>query len=137
LAKFAQNWLLTGIGLAGDFDMSYLVDFNDLSVLANCWLKGTRPLDVWGQFKAALAVGDIERAVSFTAEISAEQYRTFFQELEAYLPQMATEMGELIFIKQNEEMIHYDLLREESGELYAYPVIFIKEEDGSWKIYDF
>jgi hypothetical protein len=135
-ALLAQNWLLTGEGLAGDFDDSNLVDYNDLSVMTDCWLKGTRPEGIWEQFKAALSKGDIDTAVSYIAEISAEQYRIFFEEIEAYLPQMASEMGELIFIKQDEEMAYYDVLREEDGETYGYPVIFMKE-DGQWKIYDF
>ena len=50
---------------------------------------------------------------------------------------MANEMGELIFIEKNTEMAYYDLLREEDGQIYAYPIIFGVEETGEWKIYDF
>ncbi len=136
-AIFAQNWLLTGAGLIGDFDDSNLVDYNDLSVFADCWLKGTRPEGIFALFKAALAAGDIDGAVTHIAGISAEKYHTFFEGIESNLSQMASEMGELILIEQNEEMAHYDLLREESGETYGYPVIFIMDESGQWKIYDF
>jgi hypothetical protein len=137
MAILAQNWLMTGEGLAGDFDDSNLVDYNDLWVLTDCWLKGVRPEGIWEQFKAALAAGDVKTAVSYFTEVSSESLRIFFQELEAYMPQMANEMGDLVFIKQDEEMAYYDVLREENGEIYAYPVIFTREEDGSWKIYDF
>ncbi|MFH1371626.1 MAG: hypothetical protein ABII09_10130 [Planctomycetota bacterium] len=137
MAKFAQNWLLTGAGLTGDFDTSNLVDCNDLSIMADCWLKGSRPVSVFEQFKAALAAGDINTAVSYFTEVSAENYRIFFEQLSPYLPQMANEMGELIFIEQKDEIAYYDLLREEGGQLYAYPVIFVKDETGQWKIYDF
>ncbi|MDD5327952.1 MAG: hypothetical protein PHY02_09090 [Phycisphaerae bacterium] len=137
MALFAQNWLVTGEGLAGDFDISDLVDYNDLSVMTDCWLEGTRPGEVWEQFKTALAVGDVNLSVSYFTEISAEKYRTFFEQVQPYLPQMVNEMGELIFIEQNEEMAYYDVLREEEGQLYAYPVIFVMDEMGQWKIYDF
>jgi hypothetical protein len=53
------------------------------------------------------------------------------------MPQMASEMGELIFMGQEEEIAYYDLLREEDGAVYAYPVLFVLEETGEWKIYDF
>jgi hypothetical protein len=136
-AVLANNWLKTGSGLAGDFDDSEQVNFKDLKILCNYWLEGPYPEDVFELFKAALSIGDVNTALTFVAEISREQYRIFFQELEAYLSQMVSEMGELIPIEQNEEMAYYDLLREEDGEIYAYPLIFVKEEDGSWKIYDF
>jgi hypothetical protein len=94
------------------------------------------PKDIWEKFKVALAASDVNMAVSYFMEVSAENYRNFLEDVEAYLPQMASEMGEIIFIKQDEEMAHYDILREEDGEIYGYPVIFIME-DGQWKIYDF
>lgn len=137
LARFAQNWLLTGTGLTGDFDASQWVDCNDLSILADCWLKGTRPLNVWEQFKDALADGDINQAITYFTEVSAENYRVFFEQLSSYLPQMASEMGELIFLEQKEKIAYYDLLREENGDTYGYPVIFVRNETGQWKIYDF
>ncbi|MFA7486242.1 MAG: hypothetical protein WCZ89_09470, partial [Phycisphaerae bacterium] len=113
LAKFAQNWLLTGSGLVGDFDTSYLVDSNDLSVLADCWLKGTRPLEVWGQFKAALANGNTEPALTFIADSSKDKYEQIFQAIGSNLPDFASGMGELTLSSQDEgtaiyEMTHQD-----------------------------
>jgi hypothetical protein len=136
-AILAQNWLVTGEGLAGDFDDSNSVDYNDLSVMTDCWLKGTRPEGIWEQFKASLAAGDVNTAVSYFTEVSAEKYRTFFEHVRSYLQQMVNDMGELIFVEQNKGMAYYDLLREENGDTYGYPVIFIMDETGQWKIYDF
>lgn len=136
-AILADNWLKTGSGLAGDFDNSEQVNFKDLKILCNYWLEGPHPEDIFEYFKAALAIGDVNEALTYVAEISREQYRIFFEELEAYLPQMVSDMGELIPIERNEEMAYYDLLREEDGEIYAYPLTFVREEDGNWKIYDF
>lgn len=139
-AILATDWLLSGSGLEGDISGNEIVDFNDLEILTYYWLAnacGLSPEGVFESFKTALAASDVNKAVSYVAEISAEKYHTFFEELEVYLPQMASEMGTLILIRQDEEMAYYDLLREESGEIYAYPVIFVKEENGGWKIYDF
>jgi hypothetical protein len=136
-AIFAGDWLKSGSGLAGDFDNSGAVDTNDLATFAFFWLNGPHPLDVFESFKAALAIGDVNEAVSYFAEVSAENYRQLLGQLRPYFTQMVNDMGELIFIEQNEEMVYYDLLREEDGEIYAYPVIFVNEEDGRWKIYDF
>ena len=35
----ADNWLLTGSGLAGDLDMNEVVDANDLEIFAGYWLS--------------------------------------------------------------------------------------------------
>jgi hypothetical protein len=137
MAKLALNWLSIGAGLSGDFDDSNLVDYNDLSVMADCWLKGSRPESVFEQFKVALAAGDVNTAVSYFTEISAENHRIFFEQVRPYLQQMVSEMGEIIFIEQHEGITYYDVLREESGQFYAYPVIFVRDEKGQWKIYDF
>jgi len=117
VAVFAQNWLSEGTGFTGDFDDSNSVDSNDLSIMAGCWLKGSQPEFIWEQFKAALAAGDVNTAVSYFADVSAENYRTLFEQLSEYLPQMANEMGELIFIRQKDEIAYYDLLREEDGDI--------------------
>ena len=69
-AELAENWLLSGTGLIGDFDSSNSVDCNDLSIFADCWLKGSRPESIWEQFKSALAAGDVNTAISHFAETS-------------------------------------------------------------------
>lgn len=139
--KFADCWLAeagsSNYKTSCDFDDDNIVDVYDLKAFCNCWLKGSRPQDIWEQFKIALAAGDISQAVSFFAEVSAENYRVLFQQLQAYLPQMASDMGELILIEHSEEMAYYDLLRQENEETYGYPVIFVIDETGQWKIYNF
>ncbi len=137
VAELARNWLKTGEGFIGDFDDSNSVDFSDLYILAECWLKGSRPEIVWEQFKAALLEGDVDKAVSYFTEVSAENYRTFLEQLRPYFPQMVNDMGELIFIRFDSDMVVYDLLREENGQTYGYPVVFIRDEMSQWKIYDF
>jgi len=34
-------------------------------------------------------------------------------------------------------VVVYDLLSAEEGQIYGYPVIFVMDEMGKWKIYDF
>jgi hypothetical protein len=136
-ALFANSWLSTGEGLVGDFDDSNSVDCNDLYIISYYWLEGPPPKTVFEQFKAALSSGDVNTAVSYFTEVSAEKYRIFFEQLSSYLPQMANEMGELIFVRLDTDMAVYDILREESGQICGYPLVFIRDEAGEWKIYDF
>jgi hypothetical protein len=136
-AIFANNWQKSGSGLKGDFDKSGTVDTNDLATFAYFWLNGPHPLDVFESFKSALAAGDVNEAVTFFAGISAENYHLLLEQLRPYFTQMVNDMGEMIFIRFDADMVVYDLLREESGQMYGYPVAFVRDEMGQWKIYDF
>jgi hypothetical protein len=137
MAKLAQYWLSTGTGLTGDFDDSNSVDYNDLSVMADCWLKGTRPLSIFEQFKTALAVGDINTALTFIAEVSRDKYAEIFQIIGTRLPDYVASVGELILDSQEEGKNKYEMRHKVGPDTYLFPVIFIKDEDGIWKIYNF
>ncbi len=136
-AMFAENWQKSGSGLDGDFDNSGTVETNDLETLAYFWLNGRHPLNVFESFKTALLADDVNEAVSYFAEVSAENYRPLLEQLRPYFTQMVNDMGELVFIKFDTDMVMYDLLREEDGRTYGYPVVFVRDEMGQWKIYDF
>jgi hypothetical protein len=140
-AKFADCWLSdtgdSNYKSSCDFNGDGQVDFRDFKAFCDCWLKGAHPQDIWEQFKAALAAGDINQAVSFFTKDQSQKYRILFQQLQTYLPQMAGEMGELILVEQDENIAYYDLMRQQNGDTYGYPVLFVKDETGNWKISGF
>ncbi len=139
-AIFGTNWKQSGSGIAGDFDDNGAVDFNDMAILAYYWLAnacGPSPEEVFEAFKAALLADDVDKAVSYFAEVSRENYRALLEQLRPYFSQMVSDMGDMIFIKFDSDMAVYDLLREESGNIYGYPVTFDRDEMHQWKIYDF
>ncbi|PKL50905.1 MAG: hypothetical protein CVV39_00905 [Planctomycetes bacterium HGW-Planctomycetes-1] len=194
-AVFAENWQKSGTGLAGDFDDSGKVDFNDLAYLSyywltaqwecrkidldysglidfsdfvifadcwlssdgspnyktncdfddddivdiydlkafcNCWLKGTRPQGIWEQFKAALAAGDIDRAVSFFAVFVADDYRDIFNEHSDKLQSLAADMGQLTLEYRDRDIAVYELSNA-AGNLF-FPVVFTMDDESKWKI---
>jgi len=134
---FAANWQQSGSGLDGDFDSSGVVDTNDLAIFAYFWLNGPHPLDVFESFKSALLANDVNEAVGYFAEVSAENHRLLLEQLQPYFTQMVNDMGEMIFIRFDTDMVVYDLLREENSRTYGYPVAFVRDEKGQWKISDF
>ncbi|MBN2018602.1 MAG: hypothetical protein JW749_00060 [Sedimentisphaerales bacterium] len=139
LAELAQNWLLSGTGLTGDFDDSNSVDCNDLSIFADCWLCGSRPESIWEQFKAALAAGDVNTALTFIAETSRDKYTEVFQIIGGRLPDYAAGMGDLILISNSETdgIAKYEMRHQAGSETYLFPVIFRKNEQEIWQIYGF
>jgi hypothetical protein len=137
-AKFAENWLSTGTGLIGDFDTSNSVDCNDLSVFADCWLKGSRPESIWEQFKSALRNDDLDMALTFIADSAKEQYIDALTQLRPYFQNMVNGMGELILISIDSDRAKYEMLHDEGGGVVSsFPVYFSKNEKGEWKIYCF
>jgi hypothetical protein len=136
-ALMANNWQKTGPNLQGDFDDSNSVDYNDLFVMAYRWLEGPRPKTVFEQFKTALSAGDVNEALTFISEISRDKYAAIFQIIEPNLPSYAAGMGDLIFDSEEKGKEKYEMLHQKGEVKYLFPVIFIKDEHGTWQIYGF
>jgi hypothetical protein len=131
-AMFAENWQKSGTGLDGDFDKSGMVDFNDLATFAYFWLSGPHPLDVFQSFKAALAAGDINEAVSYFAYFVADDYRDIFNENADKLPNMVNNMGTLSLEYTDRDIVVYEISNVAGTKFY--PVVFTQADNGQWKI---
>ncbi|MFA5239601.1 MAG: hypothetical protein WC476_07850 [Phycisphaerae bacterium] len=131
-AVLADNWLKTGSDLAGDFDDSGLVDYNDLEVLCDFWLEGPNPEDVFELFKAALAISDVNEAVSYFAYFVADDYRDIFNENIDELENMVNNMGNLSFEYENGDIAVYEISNIAGTKFY--PVVFTRADNGKWKI---
>jgi len=136
-AIFAENWQRSGGGLDGDFDNSGTVDTNDLATFAYFWLNGPHPLDVFESFKASLAVGDVNEALTYIAEISREKYAEIFQIIEPNLPDYVAGMGEMIFDRHRFGEVKYEMRHQDGAETLSFPVFFIRDEDGNWRLFNF
>jgi hypothetical protein len=139
-AIFGTNWQQSASGLAGDFDDNGTVDIYDLGILAYYWLASTigpSPEEVFESFKTALLADDLNAALGCFTEIGAENYDPFLEQLRPYFQQMVNDMGELVLISLDNNTAVYDVLREENGDTYGYPVLFVRDEMGQWKISDF
>lgn len=139
-AILAPNWRQTAEELDGDFDNNGTVDSYDLAVIAYYWLASTigpSPEEVFESFKTALLADDLNAALGCFTEIAAENYDPFLEQLRPYFQQMVNDMGELVLISLDNNTAVYDVLREENGDTYGYPVLFVRDEMGQWKIGDF
>jgi len=136
-ALFANNWQKSGGGLDGDFDNSRTVDTNDLATFAYFWLSGPHPLDVFESFKTALSVGDANEALTYIAEISREKYAEIFQIIEPKLADYVAGMGQMTFDRQRNGEVIYEMRHQDGPETLSFPVFFIREEDGNWRLFNF
>ena len=136
-AMFANNWQKSGSGLAGDFDDSGDVTDADLAIFGYLWLNGPHPLNVFDSFKTALSVSNYNEALTHVSDIAKDKYTDVFQIFEPHLPDYAAGMGELIFDRQRDGEVIYEMSHQDGGQTYLFPVSFIREEDGNWRLFNF
>jgi len=136
-AVFAGNWRKSGSGLKGDFDKNGTVDTNDLATFAYFWLNGPHPVNVFGSFKTALSDGDVNEALTYVAEISRGKYAEIFQIIEPNLADYVAGMGRMIFDRQRNGEVKYEMLHQDGSQTLSFPVFFIRDEDGNWRLFNF
>ena len=92
----------------------------------------------WAGMKGELVSGDINNALGFFLKSSQERYR---EGLEVLKSQMGTIFGrpeELLLEDVVDGVATYEnIVTEDDGITYSYPVIFILDEDGLWRIQSF
>ncbi|GAH54809.1 unnamed protein product, partial [marine sediment metagenome] len=65
-----------------------------------------------------------------------EKIEPILEEARPNFQEMVVSMGEMILESRDSATVVYELLYDESGETHAYPVFFIRDEFGNWKIWD-
>lgn len=93
--------------------------------------------DVWTAMVHALKMGDFTTALSYISPKSRPAYQTMFTALGNQLPIILATQKEFNLISVQERVAICKLLTVENGKTYSYEVIFIREDDGSWKIKEF
>jgi hypothetical protein len=86
---------------------------------------------------AALWTGNISKSITFVSEDSAEVYSQILEAIETHMQDFAGGMGPMTLISSKPGKAKYEMQHEYGGNTYIFPVIFIKDEDGNWKIHDF
>lgn len=92
------------------------------------------PLSVFRQFRGALLADDLDKAISCFASYKRAEYAEFYKKLRPYFQKMAEDMKGLALKSRRENIVECELLRQEGDSISAYPIIFVKDEDGNWKI---
>ncbi len=59
------------------------------------------------------------------------------RELRPELQNMANGTGELILISSEPNKKRYKMLHDDGSETFSFPVFFIKDEEGNWRIFNF
>lgn len=91
----------------------------------------------WKDMKNHLSRGDIEKAMGYFAEGSSKaMFRHNFTLMKEHLPQITSEMGEIIFdrIAGNGDVAFYTMEGVQGGAARSFQIQFQKDNDGIWRI---
>jgi hypothetical protein len=88
--------------------------------------------------KGALMGGDVEMALNYFVAGAQDRYRGVFTELgDTKINSIFANILEIKLYTLSEGTAGCGAIRRESGGLYSYPVTFVQDEKGIWKIMGF
>ena len=92
----------------------------------------------WEGMNAALAQNDIDSAVSYFDDFSKDSYRAIFNAITSQQRlQITQEFSDIQFIRIMENSAEYDIRTIKDGREYSFYLLFVRDEDGIWKIRSF
>lgn len=92
---------------------------------------------IWTAMTNALKAGNNALALSYIHPHSQPTYQKMFTVLGDQLPTITATQRDFRLISFGERRAKCELRTVEGGKTYSYEVIFIKEDDGPWKIWEF
>ena len=91
----------------------------------------------WTAMRMALAAGDVLSAVANFSEFTKDSYQEEFTGIAQSLPQVAAAKSNITMVKVEDNQAEYDLRDVIDGVAYSYYLLFLKDENGIWKIRNF
>jgi hypothetical protein len=93
---------------------------------------------VWSGFTAALRSGDAARATSLIHGSRRARWQEFYGRLTAEeLAADADALTTIELVRVARGGAEYEMLREEDGRVFSYPVVFVADTDGRWRLWQF
>ena len=92
----------------------------------------------WEGMKSALMAGDMETALSYFMPGNQEKYRQIFTAFgQTKINSIFSGISSIHLSNNYEKVASCGALRAEAGGTYSYPLIFVKDNNGIWKIFEF
>jgi hypothetical protein len=92
----------------------------------------------WMNIRSALMAGDVENALKNFVATSQQRYRDVFNQMSAVrINAIFSGITDVKIQSQNENIVECDVIRQEVKGAIAYPVTFILDSSGMWKVFGF
>lgn len=88
----------------------------------------------WAGLKARLRGGDVEGALQFVAAAQRDGYRELLSALTVPLSNIDAVLGDVGFVSTGDDRAEYQMIRVDRGIRLSYLVIFVRDEDGVWRL---
>jgi glucose/arabinose dehydrogenase len=93
---------------------------------------------VWSGFDAALRAGDVPAVASLIHGGRRAAWQQYYSQLAPQdLSAEADALGAITLVEVGRGGAEYELLREENGQVFSYPVVFVADSDGRWRLWQF
>ena len=124
--------LRVGLADGQQFEARTAVEVRDRAALE------ARLQAVWGTFRGALSMGDVAGAVSFVHTDRRARWEEYFRQ---FTPDLftATEtvFADLTLLEVGTGRAECEMMREVDGLLYSFPISFVIDVDGGWRLWQF
>ena len=91
----------------------------------------------WTAMKDALRVGDIGQALGFIAGESRERYREIFIVISSHLSQIDSYLTDINLLAVEGNQAEFEMLRLRQGVEVSYYILFVRDNDGVWRLRTF
>ncbi len=88
----------------------------------------------WQGFKDALRAGDISAALLYIAQDERAEFRQMFENLTVPLSSIDQVLTAIRFVQIQGNTVEYEMLRTDNRGQLSYPVHFVLDRDGIWRI---
>ena len=106
-------------------------------VVLNQWELDLLLRDKWNGMRRFLQEGDIEGALGYFLDGYKADYREALTQIKDELPTVLSAPEELRFVSLSSNLAKYESIVTENTGVYSYPVLFVKDKNGIWKIRSF
>lgn len=103
---------------------------------ASVEIEAAKIKEVWASFVERLSMTNIDGALEYIVDARKENYREAFYIMKDKISEKMSTKNEIVLKEVNGYMATGENIVRENGEIYSYPITFIKER-GKWKIESF
>lgn len=92
---------------------------------------------IWEAMRAALLAGNVEKALTYFVDVDQDRYRQMFADLNGNIYKVFSTISDVELYTLTGRSAECGAVRVENGVPYSYPLAFVQDDTGTWKIYGF
>ncbi len=91
----------------------------------------------WNGMRNALHTGNSPKATNYIASAAKNMYQYNFSLMSAYLREIAAGLEAIRMVRVRDKIAEYEMWAEQDGQIYSFYIVFVKDQDGIWRVHFF